>query len=106
MSELNPYEVKEEDFKALEDIFKKALTDINTFANIDIILREQLEDFVVNVGISVKEILQKCVTDNQIKALEVKQHQEDVMKYKHRDVKRELKLKQVENAMNAFKRVK
>lgn len=86
MEDTNPFEVREEDFKELEDIFRNTLITINTFVSLDTILKEELEDFIVDVGLSVKTILQKYSNDNQVKALEVKQYQEEVMKYKHRDV--------------------
>jgi hypothetical protein len=105
MESQNPYEVTETDFKELENIFKKVLTEITTSNNIEPLLLEQLEYFVVELGVSVKDLLQKYYKDNQIKTLEVEQAQEDVMKYKHRDVKRTLKMKQVENAIQAFKNV-
>lgn len=102
MTEINLYGVKQEDFKELEDIFRLALNGINMEED----TTKVLEDFIIDVGVKTKDILQKYHTDNRIKGLEVQQHQEDLMAMKRKMVKMQLKFKNIENAINAFNNVK
>lgn len=99
-------EVSAEDYAALEDKFKTTLKELQPFMMGNPGIEQPLMDFIVEVGVDVKKLLQMYGQQDHIKSLEVEDFKQQMLVLKRLDVKRELAFTEVKNAMRKFTNLK
>lgn len=95
-------EVSSRDYKNLEEVFRNILNETSSFTMGHPELADQLDDFIQQVGVSTKELLQKYGKADYIQKLEVEDYKNQMLTMKKTMVKMKLQVQQVTNACNGF----